>query len=600
MLLLLLLHLATASSPCPLGEITGNIDNLLYHPRFHIMPPTRTSRPTGMNDINAMFYHDDLYHVTYQDHLNCPDDLNQMNQTFGHVVSRDLIHWKHLPPALVDNITFDGKLGPWDGPGFICNGKPMIIYASHFDGEGFNNQTKTAAFPFLTTAIDPLLTRWIRSPLEPENAFQGPGTILPPWKDKTDAAGGGSSAYYTAVEDMSSGDCQLWRTTDERCLKWEIVSSNFTFCTRANPEMWKTPRLVDGQRQQNVSQNVSQNFSMVAKQTVSWQESMGDSYIFGKLNGVGKDQVFVPSTNSLPGGQKGFNGKEIPGNVPIYYDDMYHFEGIKRNTFEDGRGSWSSSLYDPVGDRRIQLAWVPPGVTPAYAKPIEGFLPLFHTTTLLRDIRFDNQLKRLTSFPLEEYAQLREKLLADIAGKVLIADDGKENKSNQERRRDFHLGSGRQLDVLVEFALWFPINDYSTTAGVSLLRNANGSSRVDVSLRRLDNGESGSAEEWMSLSIDTGFVGPSPPGHNNTYPSTTVHFPLVPLADNGTVRLRVVFDRSIVEVFAQGGRAAATATPFAPAENSAFSLFVDGNTNASVEIINAKAWSMGCGWELEI
>ena len=69
------------------------------------MPPTRTNQPTGMNDINAMFYHNDFYHVTYQDHLNCPNDLNQMNQTFGHVVSRDLIHWKHLPPALVDNIT---------------------------------------------------------------------------------------------------------------------------------------------------------------------------------------------------------------------------------------------------------------------------------------------------------------------------------------------------------------------------------------------------------------------------------------------------------------------------------------------------------------
>ena len=39
------------------------------------------------------------------------------------------------------------RLGPWDGPGFICHGKPMIIYNSHATGPSFGHQTKTAAFP---------------------------------------------------------------------------------------------------------------------------------------------------------------------------------------------------------------------------------------------------------------------------------------------------------------------------------------------------------------------------------------------------------------------------------------------------------------------
>ena len=49
-------------------------DPLLYHPRFHIMPPTRHDRPTGMNDINGLFYFNGVYHVTYQDHVKCARD----------------------------------------------------------------------------------------------------------------------------------------------------------------------------------------------------------------------------------------------------------------------------------------------------------------------------------------------------------------------------------------------------------------------------------------------------------------------------------------------------------------------------------------------
>ena len=84
LLLLTLLHGGISTMPsCPLGYDYADVphagddsdgDPLLYHPRFHLMPPTRKHRPTGMNDINAMFFHEGVYHVTYQDHINCPDD----------------------------------------------------------------------------------------------------------------------------------------------------------------------------------------------------------------------------------------------------------------------------------------------------------------------------------------------------------------------------------------------------------------------------------------------------------------------------------------------------------------------------------------------
>lgn len=112
---------AAKNLSCNLGDVLPdptiadtNSDPLLYHPRFHIMPPTRISppgsyAPEGMNDMNPVFQSPNgKFHIMYQDHLNCPDDLNQGNQTFGHVVSDDLWRWEHLPPALVDDEEYDG------------------------------------------------------------------------------------------------------------------------------------------------------------------------------------------------------------------------------------------------------------------------------------------------------------------------------------------------------------------------------------------------------------------------------------------------------------------------------------------------------------
>ena len=76
------------SSSCPLGyEYAGephagddsDEDPLLYHPRFHLMPPVRKDRPTGMNDMNAMFVHEGIFHVTYQDHIDCARALSTIH-----------------------------------------------------------------------------------------------------------------------------------------------------------------------------------------------------------------------------------------------------------------------------------------------------------------------------------------------------------------------------------------------------------------------------------------------------------------------------------------------------------------------------------------
>lgn len=48
-------------------------------------------------------------------------------QTWGHVISRDLAHWKTLPTALVPDTPYD-ESGCFSGSATIVNGTPTLLY----------------------------------------------------------------------------------------------------------------------------------------------------------------------------------------------------------------------------------------------------------------------------------------------------------------------------------------------------------------------------------------------------------------------------------------------------------------------------------------
>ncbi|MGA2215940.1 MAG: glycoside hydrolase family 32 protein [Bryobacteraceae bacterium] len=95
-----------------------------FRPQFHFTP-----EKNWMNDPNGLVYYQGEYHLFYQYN---PFGNTWGHMSWGHAVSSDLVHWKHLPPALPEAdgvMIFSGSaVVDWkNSSGFGKNGKPPMV-----------------------------------------------------------------------------------------------------------------------------------------------------------------------------------------------------------------------------------------------------------------------------------------------------------------------------------------------------------------------------------------------------------------------------------------------------------------------------------------
>jgi len=110
-----------------------------FRPQFHFTP-----EKNWMNDPNGMVFYEGEWHLFYQYNTH---GNTWGHMSWGHAVSRDLVHWEHLPLALAeenDVMIFSGSaVVDWKNTsGFGKDGKPPLvaIYTGHYTKKPLQNQ----------------------------------------------------------------------------------------------------------------------------------------------------------------------------------------------------------------------------------------------------------------------------------------------------------------------------------------------------------------------------------------------------------------------------------------------------------------------------
>jgi sucrose-6-phosphate hydrolase SacC (GH32 family) len=225
---------------------------------------------------------------------------------------------------------------------------------------------------------------------------------------------------------------------------------------------------------------------------------------------------------------------------------------------------WSTAHVEEDTGRMLYLGWFNYGA---------GCL------TAPREIFYDPRLQKLRALPVKELASLRQDVL------------GTHQSASATATKPLALFDDTKTSLSFDIEADVTLPSTAVTFGVAIM--ASSSADAEVFLKVVVGESTGTANGLRTVNISTGVPGATPKAPYS-YLNATFSFQL-PEAD--TIALRVLADRTTVEVFVGSGRGVITTGVLSPGmqdltHNKAF-IFTE---EASLEIKSATAWAMGCGW----
>ncbi|KAI7734109.1 hypothetical protein M8C21_010801 [Ambrosia artemisiifolia] len=205
---------------------TNNVEKVkqAYRTGYHFQPKK--------NWMNGPMFYKGLYHLFYQYN---PKGAVWGNIVWAHSVSKDMINWIPLEPAIVPSKPFD-KYGCWSGSATILPGdKPVIIYTGIINEKPEpGHQVQNYAIP--ANYSDPYLRTWIK----PDN-----NPIIKPIHENVSSFRDPTTAWFNnghwklivGSKNNRRGITYLYRSRD--FIKW--TKAKHPFHTKNDVGMWECP-----------------------------------------------------------------------------------------------------------------------------------------------------------------------------------------------------------------------------------------------------------------------------------------------------------------------------------------------------------------------
>jgi beta-fructofuranosidase len=199
----------------------------ILRPQYHLLPTAN-----WMNDPNGPIYYQGQYHVFYQYN---PHGAFWGTMHWGHAVSENMVHWKHLPIALAPTPGGPDWDGCFTGSAVLDNGVPTMIYTG-----------VTPEVQCLATSQDGLRT-WKKDP-KPVIAGPPPGMRVTGFRDPCPWREG--DEWYLGIGSgipKKGGVVLLYRSKDLRQWAYLHTLAEGTWNGRATKdpvdsgEMWECP-----------------------------------------------------------------------------------------------------------------------------------------------------------------------------------------------------------------------------------------------------------------------------------------------------------------------------------------------------------------------
>ncbi|ERM94735.1 hypothetical protein AMTR_s00011p00252750 [Amborella trichopoda] len=503
-----------------------------------------------MNDIAGPLYYKGWYHLFYQYN---PDSAVWGNITWGHTVSKDLIHWLYLDLAMVRDQWYDIN-GVWTGSATLLPTGEIIMLYTGSTNESV--QVQNLAIP--ADPSDPLLKDWVKYSGNP--VLTPPQEILPKdFRDPTTAWLGSDGLWRLIIGSKinKTGISLVYKTSD--FVNYKLVEG--VLHAVPGTGMWECVDFYPVSLTENVGLDTSVNGPGVKHVLkASLDDNKHDYYAIG---------VYDEATETwLP-------------------DDPVNDVGIGLR-YDYGKFYASKTFYDQVKQRRILWGWI--GETDSEQADIQkGWASL---QTIPRVVTYDTKSgTNLVQWPIEEVESLRtsnvslDNIKVDPGSVVHVDINGAQLDVNAVFEVSKEAIKNTEADVLYN----------CSTSGGAAGRGVLGPFGLLV-LAEESLSEQTAVYFYIAKGVDgnlqTFFCHDETRSSKATDLVERVYGSTVPVLSGEKLSVRILVDHSIVESFAQGGRTCITSRVYPTRAIYGPRLFLFNNASTSVTVTSLNIWQM--------